>query len=90
MTYIVTITSQGQVSIPAKIRRNLGLNKSKKAVVRQEGKSIILEPVKDLLELEGVFKHKAIKNKSIGQVMKMEEKAWEEAAVERYLKSSKK
>lgn len=51
--YTVTITSQGQITIPAKIRRQLGLDKTKKAqVVEQDGK-LVIEPVKDLLELGG-------------------------------------
>lgn len=56
MTYTVSITSQGQISIPAKLRRKLGLDKNKKAFVSEEKGKIIIEPVKDFLELEGSFK----------------------------------
>lgn len=58
MTYAVSITSQGQISIPAEIRRKLGLGKSKtrRALVSEEGGKIIIEPVKDLLELKGSLK----------------------------------
>jgi len=56
MVYTVTITSQGQISIPAKLRRKLGLEKNKKAIVTEDEGKIIIEPVKDLLELEGTFK----------------------------------
>ncbi len=56
--YTVTITSQGQISIPAKIRRDLGLNKSAKALVKIEGNKIVVEPVRDLLELKGSLKTK--------------------------------
>ena len=56
MTYTVSITSQGQISIPVKIRRQLGLEKAKKALVSvQEGK-VVVEPVKDFLELGGSLK----------------------------------
>lgn len=54
--YTVTITSQGQVTIPAKIRRKLGLNKAKKALVNIEENRVIIEPVKDILELAGSLK----------------------------------
>lgn len=56
MTYTVSITSQGQISIPAKIRRELGFDKTKKAFVSVEKGKITLEPVKDLLELRGSLK----------------------------------
>lgn len=56
MTYTVSITSQGQISIPAPIRHKLDLNKSKKALISERDGKLFIEPVKDLLELKGVFK----------------------------------
>lgn len=56
MIYTVSITSQGQISIPAKIRRELGLSKTKKAIVSVENGKMTIEPVKDLLELAGSLK----------------------------------
>lgn len=56
MTYTVTITSQGQLSIPAKVRRELGFSKTNKAILSVEAGKVILEPVKDLLELAGSLK----------------------------------
>lgn len=53
---IVSITSQGQISIPAKIRKELGLNTKKKALVSTDHGKMIVEPVKDLLELKGSLK----------------------------------
>lgn len=54
MTYTVSITSQGQISIPMPLRKKLGLEKAKNAVVYggKDG-SIIVEPILDLLSLEG-------------------------------------
>ena len=89
MNYLVSITSQGQISIPAPIRKSLGLNKKGKAYVRLEGEKAVIEPVVDFMELKGVLKHKAIKGKGIDEIMRMEESAWEEAAVERYKKTLK-
>ncbi|OGE19093.1 hypothetical protein A3A14_01175 [Candidatus Daviesbacteria bacterium RIFCSPLOWO2_01_FULL_43_38] len=54
--YTVSITSQGQITIPAKLRRSLGFDKNKKALVREENGELIIKPVQDLLELEGSFK----------------------------------
>lgn len=56
MTYTVSITSQGQISIPVKFRRELGLNTGKKALVSLEDKKLVIEPVKDFLELRGSLK----------------------------------
>ena len=89
MSYIVSITSQGQISVPAKLRRELGLDKKKKAVVRREKDKIIIEPVEDLLSLKGILHYKAKKGMSIDKIIEIEEKAWEQSAVERYLKTLK-
>lgn len=84
MDYLVSITSQGQISIPAEIRRNLGLTKYKKAFVRQEGERVVIEPVFDFMELEGSLHYKAIKGKSIDEIIKLEEEAISKAVAERY------
>ena len=85
--YTVSITSQGQVTIPAKLRRELKLDKKIKAIVRKEGKSLIVEPIADLMSLKGSLHKYAKKGMSIDKIIEMEEKAWEMGAVERYLKS---
>ena len=84
--YTVSITKQGQISIPAKFRKELNLNESKKATVKLENNRLIVEPVADIAELAGVFHRYAIKNKPIEEVIKMEKKAWENAVVEKYRK----
>ena len=53
---MVSITSQGQISIPAPIRRKLGLDKSKRAVVTEKDGKLLIEPVQDLLDLKGSLK----------------------------------
>lgn len=58
MTFTVSITSQGQISIPAKLRRKLGLEKKRKAFVTEQNGKIVIEPVKDFLELAGSLKTK--------------------------------
>ena len=57
MTYTVTVTKQGQISIPAQIRRKFGLEKRGKALVTEtpEGKFLV-EPLTDLLSLFGTVK----------------------------------
>lgn len=56
MTYAVSITSQGQMSIPISIRRQLGLDISKKVLMSVVNKKIMIEPVQDILELVGSLK----------------------------------
>lgn len=57
MTYAVSITSQGQISIPAQIRRLLGLSKKSKAIVSVADGKMVVEPIKDFLELAGSLKN---------------------------------
>lgn len=82
--YTVTITSQGQITIPAKVRRQLNLDKSKKATVRVEDNKAIIEPVVDIMSLAGSLHKYAKKNMSIGKIIAMEKEAVAEAAVERH------
>ena len=49
---IVSITRQGQVTIPAPIRKTLGLNRYPKATVRLEDKKIKGKSVKEIIKLE--------------------------------------
>lgn len=55
MTYIATITSQGQISIPAKLRKELGFEKNSKVILQAQGKNILIEPLKNISELKGIF-----------------------------------
>ena len=81
--HYVTITSQGQITIPAEIRRELGLYAQKKAIVTLEQNQIVVKPVRDILELEGVFKtNKKIPYKKIRE-------AFGDYLAKRHLKSLK-
>lgn len=56
MVYTVSITSQGQISIPARLRRQLGLENGQKALISVEKEKLIVEPIEDFSVLKGVFK----------------------------------
>lgn len=58
MIYTITITSQGQLNIPVKAQKELGLKKPAKAIMVIEAGKLIVEPVKDFLELKGSLKTK--------------------------------
>jgi len=73
MQKIVSITSQGQITIPATMQQQLGLRQFKKALVRIENKKIIVEPLPDFINLAGALAKKAIKKKKIDELIKTEE-----------------
>ena len=73
MQQIVSITSQGQITIPASMRRAININRYNKASVTTENNKIIVEPVTDLLSLGGKLKNRAKKRKNIDAIIKMEE-----------------
>lgn len=71
MVYTVSITSQGQISIPAKLRRKFGLDKSGKVIISEESDKLILEPVEDFLSLKGSLKtsKKPLSNKELDDIV---------------------
>ena len=81
MQQIVSITSQGQITIPALMRRALDLEECKKASVQIDKRRIIIEPIPDILKLGGFLKDKAVKGKSISEIMKLEKEARPKAIV---------
>lgn len=84
MNNIVSITSQGQISIPAALRRKYGLDKSKKALLSEEENKIVIEPVQDFLELGGSLKtnKKPLSNKKLDELIA-------QAVADDYVKSLK-
>ncbi len=85
MHQVVSITSQGQMTIPAKMKRKLDLND--KALVQIKGKKLVVEPVGDVLKLGGVFRDKAIKDKGIEEIIQEEKKSIAEVMVEDEIKN---
>lgn len=57
MSFVVSVTKQGQISIPVKIRRELGLELYKKALVYPtDTGEIVVEPIIQLTTLRGAVK----------------------------------
>lgn len=88
MQQIVSITSQGQITIPAVFRRLLGLDQYRKALVRAENKRIVVEPIPDLMSLAGSLQNKAMK-KNIATIMKMEKEATSKLVAKKYISKIK-
>lgn len=81
MIYFGTITSQGQLTIPAAIRRKLGLDqKNRQVVMDLKDEAVIIRRPPDIEDLCGILK--TTKRFTRAQ----ERKAWEEAIVEKYKK----
>jgi AbrB family looped-hinge helix DNA binding protein len=45
MSEMVTVTSKGQLVIPAKLRKKHGIRKGTRVSVREEGTRLILQPI---------------------------------------------
>ena len=58
MPQIVSITQQGQVTIPKAIRENLKIGKNAKAIVVEKNNKIVIQPIDDFFSLEGSIKPK--------------------------------
>ena len=56
MEQIVSITSQGQLTIPKEILRSFGISGGVKAVIKREDELIIVEPKSDFWSLSGSLK----------------------------------
>lgn len=84
MQQIVSITSQGQITIPAAFRRLLGLNQYQKASVRTEDNKIIVESIPDINKLGGLLQNRTIKDKNIDEIIKLENKAISKAVTSKY------
>ncbi len=86
-----TITQKGQVTIPAPIRKALGLKRGDQVKFTLKKKVAQIKPAKkfSIMSLYGSLKPgvKYKKTDDIYKIIKMEEQAWPEAAVERDLKS---
>lgn len=56
MEHMVTITRQGQLTIPQTVRKHFGMRGSTKAILRTEGSTLIVEPKNDFWSLPGSLK----------------------------------
>ena len=77
MKKIVSITSQGQLTIPKPMLAAFGIKRGAKALVRQEGKVIIVEPKGNFWSLAGALKSKvSLTEKQLKQARNVFTKTW--------------
>ncbi|MEK7550376.1 MAG: AbrB/MazE/SpoVT family DNA-binding domain-containing protein [Patescibacteria group bacterium] len=69
--YPGSVTYQGQISIPVKLRRLYGLDKNKNVLIYAEDDGIKIKSVPDFLSLAGSFKtnKKPLTNKQLENVV---------------------
>lgn len=94
MIDFVTITSQGQISIPASMRKQFDLNPGDKLSIALEGSRLVLKPVEDIKGKHlGILRDKAKVNygKSLDEILVLEDKVLDQTVAEKYdLKRTKK
>lgn len=77
MGKIVTITSQGQLTIPQSIREHFGISGSTKAILKVEGHTIVVEPKHDFWSLSGSLKSRIkLSDAQLKRARKAFEKEW--------------
>lgn len=85
-----TVTQKGQVTIPVAIREKLGLKKGDQvSFIVTSKKEAKLKAIKrpSVIDLYGSLKPRVTPNLLGQELIKWEERAWPEAAIERDLKS---
>jgi AbrB family looped-hinge helix DNA binding protein len=56
---LAQVSDKGQITLPAKVRKSLGIRARSKMDVRVEGNEVVLRPVKSVMELSGVLHERA-------------------------------
>ncbi|MBU3935239.1 AbrB/MazE/SpoVT family DNA-binding domain-containing protein [Patescibacteria group bacterium] len=77
MNYIVSITSQGQLTIPKGIRDDFDITQASKAVIKKVGSKIVVEPKGGFWSLGGSLKSEIkLTDKQLREARLSFEKEW--------------
>lgn len=79
-----TITNQRQITIPKRLMEKKGFSKKDKVNILEVENGLLIQKVPTIDDLYGSLHKYAIKNKSIEEIMEMEDKAIEESILEGY------
>ena len=92
MIYTATVTSQGQITIPVQLRRELNLDRATLTIIKNGDNSIAIKKTPDLLSLAGSLS-KYAKNIDKGlsgdEIIRKEKEAIDNARAEHYRKKLK-
>lgn len=89
MQAIVSITSQGQITVPMDMRRYLKMGKREKIKATLVGERIVLEKLPEIEDLAGIFKidaKRVTKNMTREEIASAEKKAIEEGWLNGFIK----
>ena len=93
MIDFVTITSQGQISIPASMRKQFELKPGDKLSIELEDTRLVLKPVEDIKDKHmGILRDKAKVNygKALDEILLLEDKALDDYIALKYDSKRKK
>jgi bifunctional DNA-binding transcriptional regulator/antitoxin component of YhaV-PrlF toxin-antitoxin module len=81
MTTVVKVTSKGQLTLPIKLRKDLGITKESYLLVDEIGEFLVLKKIQKLDEITKIFsalaKKKGITKKEIfDSLEKLQEEKW--------------
>ncbi len=85
MQQVVSITSQGQITIPSSFRRLLNLNQYPKAIIKVSHNQLTIKPMQDVLSLAGIISHKAKRGQTIQQTISQENKAISASILQKHI-----
>ncbi len=77
---VVRISSKGQIVIPARMRKELGLSEGDKLIIDKRGDVIVLKPVVKLSKLRGVDKLEGA-SREVDKIRKEWDKEFDEISV---------
>ena len=81
-TYSSMVTSKGQATIPAPLRKNLGIKPGQKVIFSQHQNGLMLNRIPDISELKGSLKPKV----KVKYSNRKADRAVEKFVVQEYLK----
>lgn len=84
MMQTVSLTSQGQISIPSRMLKLYKIKKPARVVIKVVETGWLVEPVGDIFSLGGSLSKYAIKNKTTKEIMAMEKGAMKKAIAGEY------
>ncbi len=73
MQQLIKINSQGQVTIPAVLRRKYGFDRVKQAIIKEVDGQLIVKPAGDALSLAGALSDQAKQNLSLDEIQTREQ-----------------
>lgn len=95
MQYVTTISSKGQITLPAKLRKSLNLDYGDRVTITKRGQKISIEPdsyearLADLrIRTNAHLKKHKIKPLSDTDLDKKINEAWTQSSIDRYEKSA--